>query len=70
MSGDGEGRLCVICSRSSCAAAPLRGAVGSIKVRASGDTNKRLKSSIVREITILFGEYFILTTNNRCMLAY
>ncbi|MDQ5860334.1 MAG: hypothetical protein M3278_05110, partial [Thermoproteota archaeon] len=50
----------VICSRSSCAAAPLRGAVGSIKVRACGDINKRAESSIVIEIAILFGEYFIL----------
>ena len=70
MSGDGEGRLCVICSRSSCAAAPLIGAVGSIKVRACGDINKMPESSSVREIGKLFGEYFILTTNNRCMLAY
>jgi hypothetical protein len=63
MSGEGEGRLCKICSRSSCAAAP-------IKVRACGDTNNRPEISSVREIVILFGEYFIPTTNSRRTPAY
>ncbi len=64
MSGDGGGRLCKTCS---CAAAPLRSAVGSTKVKASGDTNNRPESSSVREIVKLklFGKYFMLTTNSR-----
>jgi hypothetical protein len=45
-------------------------AVGSIKVRACGETNNMPERSSVREIVILFGKCFIRTTNIVCKLAY